>query len=61
MPARFHRIIHQQSQVLSFETFYSTPESLMIVLLSKYILNSSRHIHGVHQTVAGKCSHYLTL
>ena len=37
MPARFHRIIHQQAQVWSFETFYSNPESLTIVLLSKYI------------------------
>ena len=37
MSARFGRIIHQQAQVSSFETFYSTPESLMIVLLSKYI------------------------
>ena len=60
MPARFRRIIHQQAQVSSFETFYSKPESLTIVLLSKY-LNSSRHIHGIHQTVAGKCSRYPTL
>ena len=52
MPASFHRIIHQQAQVLSFETFYSKPESLTIVLLSKYIKCSS-HIHGIHQTVAG--------
>ena len=37
MPARFRRIIHQQAQALSFETFYSEPESLMIVLLSKCI------------------------
>ena len=37
MPARFRRIIHQQAQVFSFETFNSKPESLMIVLLSKYI------------------------
>ena len=37
MPARFHRIIHQQAQVSSFETFYSNPESPMIVLLLKYI------------------------
>ena len=36
MPARFRRI-HQQAQVSSFEAFYSKPESLMIVLLSKYI------------------------
>ena len=28
MPARFRRIIHQQAQVSSFETFYSKPESL---------------------------------
>ena len=38
MPARFRRIIHQQAQVSSFETFYSKPaESLTIVMLSKYI------------------------
>ena len=37
MPDRFHRIIHQQAQVSLFETFYSKPESLTIVLLSKYI------------------------
>ena len=37
MPARFRRIIHQQAQVSSVETFYSKPESLTIVLLSKYI------------------------
>ena len=37
VPARFCRIIHQQAQVSSFETFYSNPESLTIVLLSKYI------------------------
>ena len=37
MPARFGRIIHQQAQVSSFETFYSKPESLTIVLLSTYI------------------------
>ena len=37
MPSRFRRIIHQQAQVLSFETFYSKPESLTIVLLSEYI------------------------
>ena len=37
MPARFRRIIHQQAQVSSFETFYSKRESLTIVLLSKYI------------------------
>ena len=60
MPARFHRIIHQQAQVSSFETFYNKPESLTIVLLSN-ILNSSRHIHGIHQTVAGKCFRYPTL
>ena len=36
MPARFCRIIHQQAQVSSFETFYSEHESLTIVLLSKY-------------------------
>ena len=59
MPARFRRMIHQQAQVSSFETFYSKPESLTIVLLSKYI--DSRHIHGIHQTVAGKCSRYPTL
>ena len=34
MPARFRRILHQ-AQV--FETFYSKPESLTIVPLSKYI------------------------
>ena len=48
MPARFPRIIHQQAQISSFETSYSNPESLMIVLLSKYI-NKSRHPHGIHQ------------
>ena len=37
MPARFGRIIHQQAQAPSFETFYSNPESLTIVLLSKHI------------------------
>ena len=37
MPARFRRIIQQQAQLASFETFYSKPESLTIVLLSKYI------------------------
>ena len=37
MAARFRRITHQQAQVSSFETFYSDPESLTIVLLSKYI------------------------
>ena len=37
MSARFRRIGHQQAQVSSFETFYSKPESLTIVLLSKYI------------------------
>ena len=47
MPARFRRIIHQQAQVSSFESFYSKPESLTIVLLSKYIEYSSRHIHGI--------------
>ena len=36
MPACFRRIIHQQTQVSSFDTFYSKPESLTIVLLSKY-------------------------
>ena len=60
MPASFRRMIHQQAQVSSFETFYSKPESLTIVLMSKYI-ESSRHIHGIHQTVAGKCSCYPTL
>ena len=33
MPARFRRIIHQQAQVSSLETFYSEPESLTIVKL----------------------------
>ena len=37
MPARFRRIIHQQAQVSLFETFYSNPESLTIVMLPKYI------------------------
>ena len=37
MPAHFGRITHHQAQVSSFETFYSKPESLMIILLSKYI------------------------
>ena len=37
MPARFHRIIDQQAQVSSLETFYSKLESLTIVLLLKYI------------------------
>ena len=37
MPARFRRIIQQQAQVSSLETFNSKPESLTIVLLSKYI------------------------
>ena len=36
MPAHFHIIIHQQAKVLSLETFYSKPESLSIVQLSKY-------------------------
>ena len=48
VPARFRRVIHQQAQVSSFETFHSNPESLTIVLLS--------HLHGIYQTVAGKCS-----
>ena len=60
MPVRFRRIIHQQAQVSSFETFYSKPENQSIVLLSKYI-ECSRHIHGIHRTVAGKCSRYPTL
>ena len=60
MPARFRRIIYQQAQVSSFETFYSKPESLTIVLLSS-ISNSRRYIHRIHQTVAGKCSRYPTL
>ena len=29
--------VHQEAQVSSSETFYSSPESLTIVLLSKYI------------------------
>ena len=58
MPAYFHRIIHQQAQILSFEAFCGNPESQMIVLLSKY---NSRHLHGFHQTFAGKCSHYSNL
>ena len=37
MPVRFRRIIHQQYEVSSFETFYSNAESLTIVLLSKCI------------------------
>ena len=37
MPAGFRRIIHQKAQVSAFETFYSKPDSLTIVLLSKYI------------------------
>ena len=37
MPAHSRRIIHQHAQASSFETFYSKPESLTIVLLSKYI------------------------
>ena len=37
MPARFRKIINQQAEVSSFETFYSKHESLTIVLLSKYI------------------------
>ena len=37
MPGLFLRIIHQQAQVSSLKTFYSKPESLTIVLLSKYI------------------------
>ena len=37
MPARFRRIIHQQAQVSSLETFYSNHESLVIVMLPKYI------------------------
>ena len=36
MPTRFRRIIHQQAQVSSFETFYSNPESLTTVMLSKF-------------------------
>ena len=60
MPVRFRRIIQQQAQVSSFETFYSNPESLTIVLLSKYI-NNSRHLYGIHQTVTGKWSRYPTL
>ena len=37
MPARFRRIIHQRAQVSSFETLYSKPKRLTIVLLSKDI------------------------
>ena len=37
MPARSHRIIHQQAQALSLETSSSNPESQTIVSLSKYI------------------------
>ena len=37
MPAGFRRIIQQQAKVSSFETFHSKPESLTIVLMSKYI------------------------
>ena len=60
MPARFRRIIHQQAQISSFETFYSNPESLAIVLLSIYIeLQPSSPWYN--QTVAGKCSRYPTL
>ena len=62
MPARFRRIIYQQAQVSSFETFYGKTERLC---WCQNILNSSRHIHGIHQgihqTVAGKCSRYPTL
>ena len=36
MSARSRRIIHQQAQVLSFETSHSDPESQRIVSLSKY-------------------------
>ena len=60
MPACFRRIIHQQAQVSSFETFFSEPESITIVLLPN-ILNTSHHIHAIHQTVTGKCSRYPTL
>ena len=31
MPARSRRIIHQQAQVSSFETFYSNPESTVLL------------------------------
>ena len=54
MPARSHRIIHQQAQVSSFET------SLTVILRAKglcrcqNILNNNRHLDGFHQTVAGK-------
>ena len=44
MPARFRRIIHQQAQVSSFETFYSNPESISLVgcwkMLSKLLENA---------------------
>ena len=52
MPARLCRIIHQKAQVMSFETFYINPESLMIVLLSKHI-ECSCHLHGIYQSVVG--------
>ena len=50
VPARFRRIIHQQAQVSSFDTFYSNLDILTIVLLSD-IFDNSRHLHGIHQTV----------
>ena len=37
MSTHSRRIIHQQAQVLSFETSYSNPESQRIVSLSEYI------------------------
>ena len=37
MSAHFRRIIHQQAQVSSLETYYSNLESQAIMLMSKYI------------------------
>ena len=58
MPARFRTIIRQQSPSIVIQHF------LIVILRAKRlcccqtILNNSRHLHGFHQTVAGKCSCY---
>ena len=48
MPAGFRRIIHQQAQVSSFETFCGNRESQTIVPLSN-ILNSSCHLQKPYE------------
>ena len=54
MSARFRRIIHQQAQVLSFETCYSKPESLTIVMLSNIlnIYGIREYIYGIHGIIS---------